>query len=244
MPSDLQSESAIDPARPWIDDPEQDPKRQNWFATFFNPMGTSPKLHFTRAWTALFMMQFLSVFAIGLILFVVSLAGADTAGLSVAAGYFTACVFLVTSILSVIVHCRRLNHAGRLSVLAVVVLLPLAISSVVTVRDVAASAVEYDALYQQRAEFLDNPRAFRDAALQRQRVENAQRNREGNADDRARGGGPDRRASDSYNPENPLPSQEAFILRPHVQQFWAIILGLSALLVPWSLMWVGRLQPR
>ncbi|HCJ19304.1 MAG TPA: hypothetical protein DHV57_18000, partial [Hyphomonas sp.] len=45
----------IDAHRPWIRDERDDPARMDWFQTLFNPMGMTGKLHFSRAWTFMFM---------------------------------------------------------------------------------------------------------------------------------------------------------------------------------------------
>ncbi|MEL7546380.1 MAG: hypothetical protein AAGJ84_07000 [Pseudomonadota bacterium] len=242
MSAALQESDQIDPSRPWLIDPEQDPSRQNWLSTLFDPTGESSKLHFTRAWTLLFMLQFLSVFGVGMIVFVVGLAGADTDGLSVGAAYFAAGVYLVTSLFSLVIHCRRLNHAKRFPLFAILVALPLAISLVVTLQQVNQSAAVYDEMYQSRSAFIDNPSAFRETALERRREENAnraERSPDNRSDRRGRGGN-----TEDYNPEDELPGQEEFILRPHVSGFYFMILGLSILIVPWSLMWVARARPR
>lgn len=232
----------IDPSRPWLTDPEQNPANQNWLATFFNPTGQSPTLHFTRAWTALFMMQLFSIVGVGMLIFVIGLAGAETDALSVGSAYLAAAVYLITSLMSVVIHIRRLNHARKSPLWSFLVILPLAAALFVTMGQVTQSRVTYDEMYQSRAEFLEDPRGYREAALERQRAERAEQaeNQEGGErrGGRPGGGGP------QYDPENELPSQEEFVLRPHMSGFYNLILVLSILLVPWSLMWVARAQPK
>ena len=240
MQSDLSRSGPMDPARPWLVDPEQDPRAQNWLPTLFDPTGHSPKLHFTRAWTLLFMLQLVSVFGFGLILFVVGLAGANTDGLSVFATYVAAGVFLVTSLMSLVIHTRRLNHADRNPVLALLVVLPLAVALAVTIVSVNRSAATYDEMYQARSDFLDDPRGYREAELERLRVENQQAVEEPEPNSWGAPGN----QGEEYNAEDVLPTQEAFILRPHVARFYFIIMGLSGLLVPWSLMWLARAERR
>lgn len=241
--------SPLDPARPWITDPEDVPGRMRWFSTLFNVMGESSKLHFTRAWTLLFMLQFLFVFGGGLILFILTLTGVETAGLSVGNRYAAALVFMVTTLMSFVIHTRRLAHARRSPLWAVLILLPLLLAGFVTLGNIQKSAAQYDTMYQKRTEFLADPGAYREAALSERRA--AQRARaaqtEENAGRQARRGrrdGGDWRGRQPYNAENALPSQEAFILRPHIGQFLNLIMVLSAFLVPWSLIIVARATPR
>ncbi len=47
--------TAIDPHRPWIKDARDNPHEMKWGQVLFNPLGTSPKLHFSRAWTFMFL---------------------------------------------------------------------------------------------------------------------------------------------------------------------------------------------
>ena len=69
MSDAISSQTAIDPDRPWITDPEQDPARMSWLDTFLNPTGESPKLHFTRAWSLLFFAGVLAWPGFGLLAF-------------------------------------------------------------------------------------------------------------------------------------------------------------------------------
>lgn len=238
----VEQSDAIDPSRPWLTDPEQNPARQNWLATFFNPTGQSPKLHFTRAWTFLFMLQFLSIFGVGMLIFVIGLAGAETATLSVGATYLAAAVYLVTSLMSVVIHIRRLNHAEKSPLWSFLVVLPLAAALFVTMWQVTQSRATYDDMYQSRAEFLEDPRGYREEALERQRAQRTEQ--AGRQDNGERRGGRPGGGGTEYDPENELPSQEAFVLRPHLSVFYNVILLLSILLVPWSLMWVAWTKPR
>ena len=67
----------IDPHRPWIRDERDDPSRMNWVQTLFNPFGMTGKLHFSRAWTFMFMGRLLlfivPVFGVS----IATMAGAD-----------------------------------------------------------------------------------------------------------------------------------------------------------------------
>lgn len=263
MSDAIASQPSLDPNRPWITDDEELPARMNWLDTFFNPAGKSPKLHFTRAWTVLFFTGVLAWFGVGFMIFIFGAAGADTTGMSIFHGYLIAVVLAITSLLSYVIHTRRLNHAGKISLRAIIVLVPLIVGAVAFTGGVAGKAAEYDKLYQQRAEYLADPGAWRDARLQERRdaqaeaekarleAEEARANSEnGEADGDAnsgqrgqrgqRGGGGPGGFNQGPNPENPLPSKEAFIVRPNLGAFYMPIAGLSALIMIWSLLWVAR----
>jgi len=163
------SQSALDPDRPWITDNEQIPANMNWFSTLFNPMGKSPTLHFTRAWTLLFMLQLMCVVGIPLGLGIVSLTGADTSGASVFTLYLTAIIFIVTTFLSFVIHCRRLNDAGKLNIRAFIILVPLIAASVMFFAQVQQKSVEFDELYAERGVYLADPEAWEERQREQRR---------------------------------------------------------------------------
>ncbi|MEL7033199.1 MAG: hypothetical protein AAGL97_06450 [Pseudomonadota bacterium] len=251
------SQSALDPDRPWITDNEQIPARMSWFDTFFNPAGKSPKLHFTRAWTVLFFTGLIGWAGFGFIIFMIGVAGADTTGLSTSHKYFIAIIMALTSVLSFVIHTRRLNHAGKVSLRAIIVLVPLIIAALMFTGGIASKAAEYDKLYEQRAEFLADPDAWREARLDERRKaqEEAEKARleaeaaeaageEGEASERRgqrgqRGGGQGG-WNQGPSPENPLPSKESFIVRPNLGAFSMTIMGFNTLIMIWSLLWVAR----
>lgn len=256
MSDAIASQSSLDPDRPWITDDEQLPARMSWLETFFNPAGKSPKLHFTRAWTVLFFTGVIAWLGIGFVIFIFGAAGADTTGMSIFHGYLIAVVLAVTSVLSFVIHTRRLNHAGKISIRALIVLLPLILGAVAFMGGVSGKAAEYDKLYEQRAEYLADPGAWRDARLEERRTaqEEAEKARleaeearansedgEANSGQRGqRGGGPQGGFNQGPSVENPLPSKEEFIVRPNLGAFYMPIAGLSALIMIWSLLWVAR----
>lgn len=252
------SQTALDPERPWITREEDLPQRMSWFDTLLNPAGKSPKLHFTRAWTALFFAGLFAWVGVGAIIIVVGVAGADTAGLSAFHGYLIAVVLAITSLCSYVVHTRRLNHAGKISLRALVVLLPMIVGAVLFMGGMTSKAAEYDELYEKRAEFLEDPAAWREARLEEQRQEQAEaekarleaeaarENGEEGAGERGgqrggqgRGGGGGN-WNQGPNPENPLPSKEEFIVRPNLGAFYIPIVLLNTLIMIWSLLWVAR----
>lgn len=125
----------IDPERPWIRDERDDPARMNWAQTFFNPMGRTSKLHFTRAWTVMFMGRVLLYLVPSMTIGIAGMAGASTEVFntpvnlllfSVPALLAPFAVFLlVTEYTSFCAHARRLTDAGKPVFLAILVILPL-----------------------------------------------------------------------------------------------------------------------
>lgn len=259
MSDAIASQTALDPDRPWITDEEELPARMNWLDTLFNPTGKSPKLHFTRAWTFLFFTGLFAWVGLGFIISILGIAGADTSGISVFHGYFIAIVLAITSICSYVIHTRRLNHAGKISLRAIIVLVPLILATLAFVGGMAGKAAEYDKLYEERAEFLEDPAAWREARREEQRVQQAEaekarqeaeaakeRGEDGEeaSENNGQRGGQGRGGQGGWNQgpsaENPLPSKESFIVRPNLGSFNSIIVGLNTLIMIWSLLWVAR----
>lgn len=254
------SQTALDPDRPWIVNEEELPSRMSWLDTLFNPAGKSPKLHFTRAWTALFFTGLFAWMGVGFIISILGIAGADTTDLSVFHGYFIAVVLAITSICSYVIHTRRLNHAGKISLRSIIVILPLILATLAFVGGMTGKAAEYDKLYQERAEFLEDPAAWRDARLEERREQQAkaekarqeaeaakERGEEGEGADGGnngqrggRGGGGQGDWNQGPSADNPLPSKESFIVRPNLGTFNFIIVGFNTLIMIWSLLWVAR----
>ena len=250
------SHAVLDPDRPWIVNEEELPSRMNWLDTLVNPTGKSPKLHFTRAWTVLFFTGLFAWVGFGFIISILGIAGADTSGVSVFHGYFVAVVLAITSICSYVIHTRRLNHARKFSLWSTIVLLPLIAATLLFLGGMIGKAAEYDKLYQERAEFLEDPAAWREARLEEQRVQQAEAEKarqeaeaakedgEGAGENKRQRGGQGRGGQSGWNQgptaDNPLPSKESFIVRPNLGSFNSIIVGLNALIMIWSLLWVAR----
>ena len=252
------SQTALDPERPWITNEEELPQRMRWFDTLFNPAGQSPKLHFTRAWTALFFAGLFAWVGVGAIITVIGIAGVDTSGLSAFHGYLIAVTLAITSICSYVIHTRRLNHAGKISLRALVVLLPLVLGAFAFLSGVSGKAAEYDELYEKRAEFLEDPAAWREARLEEQRQEQAEAEKarqeaeaarengeEGAGENRGQRGGQGRGGppggwNQGPSPENPLPNKAEFIVQPNLGSFNTPIVLLNTLIMIWSLLWVAR----
>jgi uncharacterized membrane protein YhaH (DUF805 family) len=127
--------TAIDPHRPWIKDARDNPHEMNWGQTLFNPLGSSPKLHFSRAWTFMFLGRVLLLVVPVFAVFLASLAGADLAGawkpvkalvLPIPALLVPFFLFtIVTELTSWVAHVRRFNEAHKSPLLAMIVLIPL-----------------------------------------------------------------------------------------------------------------------
>ena len=252
------SQNALDPDRPWIVNEEELPSRMSWLDTLFNPTGKSPKLHFTRAWTALFFAGLFAWVGFGFIISILGIAGAETAGLSAFHGYFIAAVLAITSICSYVIHTRRLNHAGKLSLFSVIVIIPLILAALAFMGGMAGKAAEYDELYKARGEFLDNPAAWREARLDEQREQQAEAEKarqeaeaareageegeegQGSNENRGQQGGGQGNWNQGPSAENPLPSKESFIVRPNLGTFNFIIVACTTLIMIWSLLWVAR----
>ncbi|MCA8899362.1 MAG: DUF805 domain-containing protein [Hyphomonas sp.] len=127
--------TAIDPHRPWIRDQRDDPHAMNWLQVMFNPFGASPKLHFSRAWTLMFLGRVLLFIVPIFAVFVVSLAGANLSGawkpvkfliLPIPALLVPFFIFTVaTELTSWVAHARRFHEANKSGLRAIVVLIPL-----------------------------------------------------------------------------------------------------------------------
>jgi uncharacterized membrane protein YhaH (DUF805 family) len=132
--------TAIDPHRPWIKDARDNPHDMRWGQVLFNPLGSSPKLHFTRAWTFMFMGRLLLFIVPVFAVFIASLAGANLGGLwkpvealvlpipELLLPFFLFTV--VTELTSWVAHVRRFNEAHKSPLLAMIVLIPLMLALV------------------------------------------------------------------------------------------------------------------
>ena len=144
---------AIDPHRPWIRDERDAPATMNWRNTLFNPFGKTYKLHFTRAWTFMFMGRLLLYVIPSFIAFLAGIAGVGTEGLnapvnlvlfSVPAVLLPFALFtLLTEYTSFVVHVRRLTEAGRSAFMAVIVLVPMLLGLIAYALGTQAGAAQY-----------------------------------------------------------------------------------------------------
>ncbi|MEL7041777.1 MAG: hypothetical protein AAGL90_09645 [Pseudomonadota bacterium] len=230
MPDLTVPQAKLDLDRSWPVDQAQAPVQMNWLATFLNPTGKSPPLHFTRAWTVLFFVGVISSVGLGAILLLLGIAGAKTEQIALYYPYWIAGIAALTTVLSFIIHVRRLNHAGKSNAFALIVILPLVVGSMLFLFGVTEKAAEYDALYQARGEYLADPDKWRQEHFEQGRVDGALASGSRNRPN----------AETSPRPDEPLPSKESYIVRPNVTVFYFAIIGLSGLVMIWSLLWVAR----
>lgn len=153
---------AIDPHRPWIRDPRDNPAEMNWVQTLFNPFGTTNKLHFSRAWTVMFLGRVLLYIVPSVIAGLAGMAGVQTGGLSkpvnlllfsVPAVLLPFAVFtLLTEYTSFVIHVRRLTEAGRSAFWAVIVVIPLILGMICYALGTQAGAAQYRAMNAPKVE--------------------------------------------------------------------------------------------
>lgn len=144
---------AVDPDRPWIRDARDVPAEMNWRDTLLNPFGKTYKLHFTRAWTFMFLGRVMLYLIPSFLAFIAGVAGVSTEGLnapvslllfSVPAVLVPFAVFtLVTEYTSFVVHLRRLAEAGRSAFMAVIVLVPLLLGLIAYALGTQGGAAQY-----------------------------------------------------------------------------------------------------
>lgn len=125
----------IDSHRPWIRDYRDDPGAMKWAETLLNPFGETSKLHFSRAWTLMFVGRMLLCIVPSFGAFILGIAGVKTEFLNTPTSLllFTvpallvpfAVFAIVTEFTSFVAHTRRLADAQRPAWLAVIVLVPM-----------------------------------------------------------------------------------------------------------------------
>ncbi len=150
-----ESPALIDPHRPWILDRRDDPSTMNWIQTLFNPMGQSSKLHFSRAWTFMFMGRVLLYLVPTFVVAVIGIAGVKTESFNnpvnlgpipVPAMLVPFVLFvLLTEYTSFVAHVRRLAEAGRSTLLAGLVLLPLMLGMLAFAGGAAMGIAQHEA---------------------------------------------------------------------------------------------------
>nr|WP_321512050.1 hypothetical protein [uncultured Hyphomonas sp.] len=149
--------TAIDPHRPWIKDARDNPHDMRWGQVFFNPFGSSPKLHFTRAWTFMFLGRVLLYIVPVFTVFIASLAGADLSGLwkpvealvlpvpELLLPFFV--FVIVTEFTSWVAHVRRFNEAHKSPLWAMIVLIPLMLGLVGFYLGAQGGIKQYEAMH-------------------------------------------------------------------------------------------------
>lgn len=142
------TDGGIDPQRPWIREPADNPASLRWLPALTNPMGETSRLHFTRVWTALFFSR-LIVFLIPVVAGAV-LAGAgakDPQAMLPPAWLFMAFV-VITALGSAVLHVRRLSDARRSPLWAVLVLIPVLAAGGGFLMGANKGATDYDTVVE------------------------------------------------------------------------------------------------
>lgn len=151
----------IDHHRPWIRDERDDPARMDWLQTLFNPFGMTSKLHFSRAWTFMFMGRILLFIVPVFSVSIASMAGADLGAAWKPLGFFPLPIpallvpffvfTIVTALTSWVAHMRRLADANRSTLQAMIVLIPLILGLVGFAGGVMMGVTGYEAQKAQSA---------------------------------------------------------------------------------------------
>ncbi|WP_018146683.1 DUF805 domain-containing protein [Henriciella marina] len=231
---------SLDPKRPWLTDERELPEKMNWAETLFDPTGMAPRLHFTRAWTLLFTLQVVVIVIPFTIALVLSTAGGDGSTASTIGTYMTPVVFIVTTLMSYVIHSRRLNDANKSPLWAIIPLVPLLIGMALFVTTAMSTAAEYDKRFEMRQDYLSDPDAFREKQrAERERAE-AEAEAEDNGEARGRGRGGPPGGQGGINFDEPLPPKTGYVLKAAAPTIQMVVIPLSALIAIWSLMWVAR----
>ncbi|MEQ9314233.1 MAG: DUF805 domain-containing protein [Henriciella sp.] len=243
------SSPVLDHKRPWLTDERELPSHMNWMKTLFDPTGQSPRLHFTRAWTLLFTLQMIVILVPFSIASVVGLAGGEPESISTMGKYATPVVFIITTLMSYVIHSRRLNDANKNPLLALIPLLPLLIALGAFAMTTMGEVQKYDQRFEARQEYLADP----DAYLQKQRDQRraAQEAAEKKAAEAAANGeeAPQQQRGQRRGPggpggsmsvDQPLQPKAPTVLKAALPVIQMIMIPLSGLIAIWSLMWVAR----
>ncbi|WP_084398203.1 DUF805 domain-containing protein [Henriciella aquimarina] len=247
------TQTVLDPKRPWLTDPRELPSQMNWVQTLFNPTGESPKLHFTRAWTLLFFLQLLVIVIPFSVALVLDMAGGDGKPVGMIGVYATPVVFIVTTLMSYVIHTRRLNDAGKPALLALLPLLPLVLAMGAFMVAAGQQATQYDKRFEMRQEYLADPDAFR--AKQKEQQDKSREAAEAKAAESGEdgtsqaGGGAEgqQHAAGAVGPgghplnlDKPMDPKAQTVLKAALPTIQYVMIPLSALVAVWSLLWVAR----
>lgn len=232
----------LDPKRPWLTDERELPERMNWAETLFDPTGKSPRLHFTRAWTLLFTLQVVVIVIPFTIALVLSIAGGDGSTASTIGTYMTPVVFIATTLMSYVIHSRRLNDADKSPLWAIIPLVPLLIGMALFANTAMSTAADYDKKFEMRQDYLANPDAFREKQrAERERAEQeAEAKGEEKGEEGGRGRGGPQGAQGPVNLDQPLPPKTGYVLKAAAPTIQTVVIPLSGLIAIWSLLWVAR----
>ena len=227
----------IDPKRPWLTDERELPGNMNWLRTLFDPTGESPRLHFTRAWTMLFAAQLIVVILPFIVAAVLNMAGGDGSSVSTFGKFASPVVFIVTTLMSYVIHSRRLNDAKKPQLLALIPLVPLLIGMFMFFGAVTQTSAQYDKRYEMRQDFLEDPEAFRLKQLEQRKAAQEAAKESGKPPPQARRGRP---GGAGGGVAEPLPPKAGYVLKAAAPSIQMAIIPLSALIAIWSLLWVAR----
>ena len=220
---------AIDPHRPWIRDQRDDPGAMNWAQTLLNPFGETSKLHFSRAWTFMFMGRLMLYLVPSLTAGVIGIAGVKTEFLNtpvdlllftVPALLLPFAIFtIVTEFTSFVAHTRRLANAQRATWLAVIVLIPMILGLAAYAAGTSMGAAQHRAMNAPPAE----------------KVEGA---KEGEA---AKPAGERRQQRQRRGPPGPPQSERQAAIATGLGMAMPIWWLASSIVMAWTLVWVARL---
>ncbi len=231
----------LDPHRPWIDNPAELPANMNWFSTLLNPFGRTPKLHFTRAWTLLFMSRAILLALLFFVPLILQLAGGKPGGLYALLGAALGITVVITELTSFILHNRRLADAGKSGFWAMLVLAPAILAFGAIAALVPLTVKEHTAMIERieaaREAGTEGQRAGGNAGNSRRAIRSAGGSQRGGRRGGRGGGGPG-------GPDAGPPSQQQFVMSrvvPVAGATWAI--G-SFFVMLWSLLWLARRPSR
>ncbi|MEM9738263.1 MAG: DUF805 domain-containing protein [Pseudomonadota bacterium] len=145
------SQTPMDPKRPWITDPREFPSAMSWAESLTNPLGETSRLHFTRAWTALFFARVIWYLGFALLAMVFAAAGAQNAGSLVPPPWAFLILVVLTILASIVLHIRRLADAKRSPLWAFLVAIPAVALIVGLFIGIQSGAKEYGVARQAAA---------------------------------------------------------------------------------------------
>ncbi len=139
----------LDPKRPWITDPADLPSELNWFSTLLNPFGQASKVHFTRAWTALFFARVLPLVITLFVSTIVGISGGDASGVMSFGMTLAGFAFVLSLLMSFVLHMRRLADADKPVLYAGVVFAPVFAALLVFLSMAVSNGEKHDGLVAQ-----------------------------------------------------------------------------------------------
>lgn len=238
------------------------------FSAFFNPIGKSTKIEFTRGWTLLFFCQVFIILGPWFTALIIGTVGGDPTPIQKFGLYGSALVFGLTTFMSFVLHSRRLRDAGKTSLWAIFILLPLFIAIGLFTLSVRSSAQAYEKMYDERVAYVASPEEFEaQKAKEKQEKANEERDRaiaaceaarakaaDANKDvdrtltcmesvegaEKEQGGQGNRGKKSDPAYKSPTPPQVAYVLESNLPIIQYVIIPLSLFLAIWSLMWVAR----